>query len=128
MKNDHIPFLSYIFIGVTSLVLTYATIADTNNEVVVSPPESIDEPTAESTLSMPSVPSYNETVEKLQTINPFSSSTDSQNTIPVAVPVDSNNTNISNPPSYGGGRKSSKHKKNKHKNTKRKKAGKEKKV
>jgi len=124
MKNDHIPFLSYIFIGVTSLVLTYATIADTNNEVVVSPPESIDQPTTESALSMPSVPLYNETVEKLQSLNPFSSSTDSQNTIPVAVPVESTNTNISNPPSYGGGRKSIKHTKKKHKNTKRKKASK----
>ena len=48
MKNDHIPLLSYVFIGITSLVLTYATIADTTGEII-NPSPNTSTSTADST-------------------------------------------------------------------------------
>ncbi len=75
MKTDHIPILSYVFIGVTSLVLTYATIADTTDEVILPP-------TPESQSSV-----FSDTIEKIQSLNPFSPSR--QEEIPVAVPESS---------------------------------------
>lgn len=116
MKQEYIPLLSYVFIGVTSLVLTYVTIADTTNEVITKP-EPVPVPVQEPTVA-PSAPTeetdstekpstvenmkqtFNESLEKIKSMNPFSSaspaettaevvnnSSANQNTIPVAVPV-----------------------------------------
>lgn len=116
MKQEYIPLLSYVFIGVTSLVLTYVTIADTTNEVITKPepePEPVQEPTvapsapteetdnAEKTSMVENMKqTFNESLEKIKSMNPFSStspvettaevvndSSANQNTIPVAVPV-----------------------------------------
>jgi len=118
MKQEYIPLLSYVFIGVTSLVLTYVTIADTTNEVITKPePVPVPVPVQEPTVA-PSAPTeetdnaektsmvenmkqtFNESLEKIKSMNPFSSaspaettaevvnnSSANQNTIPVAVPV-----------------------------------------
>jgi hypothetical protein len=39
---NNIPYTSYIFIGITSLVLTYATIADTEKEIMIEPEASVE--------------------------------------------------------------------------------------
>ena len=79
MKTDHIPILSYVFIGVTSLVLTYATIADTTDEVILPPTPSVV-PESQSSV-------FSGTIEKIKSLNPFSTSR--QEEIPVAVPESS---------------------------------------
>lgn len=119
MKPDHIPILSYVFIGVTSLVLTYATIMDTTNEVIIVPttePESSYGSMIPS-VSLPevSLPSFDETIDKIKSVNPFASALDSnevapqpQPQIPVAVPV---NTPSAPPLPVAGGNRRTKHKK-----------------
>ena len=131
MKPDHIPMLSYVFIGITSLVLTYATIADTTNEVIL-PPTDVPETTATSmipSVSLPevSLPSFSDTVDKLKTLNPFSTApngqpyeTQSRMPVAVAVPVNNPSAPVSSAPvssapaapAYGGNRRT-KHKKRK---------------
>jgi len=78
MKTDHIPILSYVFIGVTSLVLTYATIADTTNEIILPPtlaePEPDVAPESQSSSVLSSIkeielPSLSGTIEKLKSLN-----------------------------------------------------------
>jgi hypothetical protein len=54
---NNIPYTSYIFIGITSLVLTYATIADTEKEIIIEPteeavPESVSVPEAEASAEI----------------------------------------------------------------------------
>lgn len=39
---NNIPYTSYIFIGITSLVLTYATIADTEKEIIIEPSAEVE--------------------------------------------------------------------------------------
>jgi hypothetical protein len=84
MKTDHIPILSYVFIGVTSLVLTYATIADTTDEVILPPPSSVGTESQSSAFS-----SISGTIDKIKTLNPFATSATAsgQEEIPVAVPA-----------------------------------------
>ncbi len=92
MNNFHIPILSYVFIGVTSLVLTYATIADTENEIIIVPTETDQSPTVLDGLGIPSV---NETMDKVKSLNPFNGdegdsqekNVASQQEIPIAVPI-----------------------------------------
>jgi hypothetical protein len=93
MKTEYIPLLSYIFIGVTSLVITYATISDKTNDIIEPP---VTDTLSTPELSTPSVTGMVESsVEKLKSLLPFSgesqpSTTDevsSQNTIPIAKPV-----------------------------------------
>ena len=135
MKQENIPLLSYVFIGVTSLVLTYATIADTKDEVINVP---VQEPVNDTNISPePSVAAaaptassqsiadtIETTIEKLKSLIPGSSvvattaeavntSNVSQNTIPVAVPVPETKSS-----SYGGN-KSLKQKKKKQKKQKK---------
>ena len=83
MKTDHIPILSYVFIGVTSLVLTYATIADTTGEVILPPPSS------EGPESSTESSSLSGTIDKIKSLNPFATSATAsgQEEIPVAVPA-----------------------------------------
>lgn len=81
MKTDHIPILSYVFIGVTSLVLTYATIADTTDEVILTPTPSVV-PESQSSV-------FSDTVEKIKSLNPFATTASGQEEIPVAVPESS---------------------------------------
>jgi|TARA_B110000467_G_C18106791_1_gene360243 hypothetical protein len=110
MKSEHIPFLSYIFIGITSLVLTYATITDKTTKE----------------LDTPSSPGVEESsVDKIKSLllpvsdESQSSTTDNerddvtpQNTIPVAKPVNDDNKQL-----YGGKTKQKKTRR-KGKNTK----------
>jgi hypothetical protein len=131
MKTDHIPILSYVFIGVTSLVLTYATIADTTDEIILQPP-TLNEPESgvapESQSSMPAIalPSLSDTIEKLKSLNPFSTSAtvSGQEEIPVAVPIPAQ-VEPSAPPlpmnkyPSSGGKKSIKNRKRKQKKTRR---------
>ncbi len=92
MNNFHIPILSYVFIGVTSLVLTYATIADTENEIIIVPTETEESPNVLDGLGIPSV---NETMDKVKSLNPFNGDKDdnketkvaSTQEIPIAVPI-----------------------------------------
>ncbi len=92
MNNFHIPILSYVFIGVTSLVLTYATIADTENEIIIVPTETEESPNVLDGLGIPSV---NETMDKVKSLNPFNGdegdsqekNVASQQEIPIAVPI-----------------------------------------
>ena len=83
MKTDHIPILSYVFIGITSLVLTYATIADTTGEVILPPPSS------EGPESSTESSSLSGTIDKIKSLNPFATSATAsgQEEIPVAVPA-----------------------------------------
>jgi hypothetical protein len=141
MKTDHIPILSYVFIGVTSLVLTYATIADTTNEIILPPslvePEASVTPESQSSSVLSSIqeielPSLSGTIEKLKSLNPFSnaSTASGPEAIPVAVAVAAPSTPSAPPapsgeaapmnkfPSYGG-KKSIKHRKRKQKKTRR---------
>jgi len=98
MKTDHIPILSYVFIGVTSLVLTYATITDTTNEIILPPtlpePEVSVAPESKSSSVLSSIPtvelpSLSGTIEKLKSLNPFSnaSTASGPEAMPVAVAV-----------------------------------------
>ena len=134
MKTDHIPILSYVFIGVTSLVLTYATIADTTDEIILPPPSLVEASVApeSQSSSMPAIalPSISGTIEKLKSLNPFSTATatvSGQEEIPiaVAVPAPSSTTEPSAPPlpmnkyPSSGGKKSTKHRKRKQKKTRR---------
>ena len=141
MKTDHIPILSYVFIGVTSLVLTYATIADTTDEIILQPPTLVDSSVAPESQSssvfsaVPAIalPSISGTIEKLKSLNPFSNAATAsgQEEIPVAVPVPSApytttaTTEPSAPPlptnkyPSSGGKKSTKHRKRKQKKTRR---------
>jgi len=136
MKTDHIPILSYVFIGVTSLVLTYATIADTTNEIILPPtlaePESNVVPESQSSSMLPSIPeielpSLSGTIEKLKILNPFSNAqaASGQEAIPVAVAEPSAPSvpiavaaPINKFPSSGG-KKSKKNRKRKQKKTRR---------
>lgn len=136
MKTDHIPILSYVFIGVTSLVLTYATIADTTNEIILPPslaePEVSVVPESQSSSVLSSIqeielPSLSGTIEKLKSINPFSnaSTVSGPEAMPVAVPAPYATTSPSAPPQpinkfpSSGGKKSIKNRKRKQKKTRR---------
>jgi hypothetical protein len=141
MKTDHIPILSYVFIGVTSLVLTYATIADTTNEIILPPtlaePEPDVAPDSQSSSVLSSIkeielPSLSGTIEKLKSINPFSnvSTVSGTEAIPVAVAVAAPSTPSAPPLPSGqaapinkfpssGGKKSIKNRKRKQKKTRR---------
>ena len=142
MKTDHIPILSYVFIGVTSLVLTYATIADTTNEIILPPtlaePKPDVAPESQSSSVLSSIkeielPSLSGTIEKLKSLNPFSNASTVSGTeaIPVAVAAPYATTTPSAPPSTSGqaapinkfpssgGKKSIKHRKRKQKKTRR---------
>jgi hypothetical protein len=130
MKTEHIPLLSYIFIGVTSLVLTYATIADKTNDIIEIP---VTDTLSTPELSTPSVPGVVESsVEKIKSLLPFSgesqpSTTDNErddevttpDTIPIAKPVNDENkpVNDDNKQLYGG-KKNKKNTRRKGKNTK----------
>jgi hypothetical protein len=123
MKPDHIPIMSYVFIGVTSLVLTYATIMDTTNEIILPPtnePESyIGSMIPSVSLPEVAIPSYSDTIDKIKLLNPFATAVDgnpvaSQSQIPVAVPV----VDPSAPPPVTGGNRQTKHKKRKQKKSK----------
>ncbi len=138
MKSDHIPILSYVFIGVTSLVLTYATIADTTNEIILPPtlaePEASVAPESQSSSVLSSIkeielPSLSGTIEKLKSLNPFSniSTVSGTEAMPVAVAVAAPST-PSAPPGQAppinkfpssGGKKSIKNRKRKQKKTRR---------
>jgi len=133
MKTDHIPILSYVFIGVTSLVLTYATIADTTNEIILPP--TLAEPESQSSSILSSIqeielPSLSGTIEKLKSINPFSNTSSGPEAMPVAVAVAAPSTPSAPPAPSGqavpmnkfpssGGKKSIKHRKRKQKKTRR---------
>ena len=128
MKTDHIPILSYVFIGVTSLVLTYATIADTTDEIILPPqpdtfePEVSVEPDSQSSLPAIALPSLAGTIDKLKSLNPFSNpaTSSSQEEIPVAVPVEPSAPPLPmNKYPSSGGKKSIKHRKKKQKKTRR---------
>ena len=137
MKTDHIPILSYVFIGITSLVLTYATIADTTDEIILSPPtepETSVSPESQSSSIFSAVPaialpSISGTIEKLKSLNPFSNAAavSGQEEIPVAVAVPATTepsapyaTNLPmNKFPSSGGKKSIKHRKRKQKKTRR---------
>ena len=125
MKTEHIPLLSYIFIGVTSLVLTYATIADKTNDIIETP---ITDTLSTPELSTPSVTGVVESsVDKIKSLLPVSgesqpSTTDNErddevtppDTIPIAKPVNDENKTL-----YGGNKKK-KNTRRKGKNTKTK--------
>ena len=142
MKTDHIPILSYVFIGVTSLVLTYATIADTTDEIILPPPtfaepEASVSPESNSSVfsAVPAIalPTLSGTIDKLKSLNPFSTATavtatvSGQEEIPVAVavPAPAATTEPSAPPlpmnkiPSSGGKKSTKNRKRKQKKTRR---------
>jgi hypothetical protein len=106
MNDFHMPMMSYVFIGVTTLVLTYATIADTDNEIILAPPESSETPSVIDGLNIPSV---NGTIDSIKSLNPFN---ENDKNIPVAVPVtpDTSPTESlpSKNPSYGGKKKQTK--------------------
>lgn len=144
MKTDHIPILSYVFIGITSLVLTYATIADTTNELILPPPTLVDSsvspesksPSVFSAVPAIALPTLSGTIEKLKSLNPFSTATataSGQEEIPVAVAVPAPygpyattaKIEPSAPPlpmnkyPSSGGKKSTKHRKRKQKKTRR---------
>ena len=143
MKTDHIPILSYVFIGITSLVLTYATIADTTNELILPPPSSFGpdasvspeskSPSVFSAVPAIALPTLSGTIEKLKSLNPFSTATataSGQEEIPVAVAVPAPYATTakiepSAPPlpmnkyPSSGGKKSTKHRKRKQKKTRR---------
>lgn len=144
MKTDHIPILSYVFIGITSLVLTYATIADTTNEIILPPPTFVEASVAPESQSssvfsaVPAIalPTLSGTIEKLKSLNPFSNAAaaSGQEEIPVAVAVavpvpepsaTAATTEPSAPPlpinkiPSSGGKKSTKNRKRKQKKTRR---------
>jgi|SaaInlV_150m_DNA_3_1039698.scaffolds.fasta_scaffold07421_3 hypothetical protein len=114
MNNFHIPILSYVFIGVTSLVLTYATITDTENEIIIEPTEIEQSPNVLDGLGIPSV---NETIDKVKSLNPFDEgdSTEkniaSQQEIPTAVPIAEVDRNTKESSTYGGKKKQTREKK-----------------
>ena len=113
MNDFHMPMMSYVFIGVTTLVLTYATIADTDNEIILAPPESTE---TSSVIDGLNIPSVNGTIDSIKSLNPFN---ENDKNIPVAVPVtpDTEPTDIqpktteslpSKNPAYGGKKKQTK--------------------
>tara|TARA_B110000503_G_C6944723_1_gene328466 strand:- start:46 stop:417 length:372 start_codon:yes stop_codon:yes gene_type:complete len=120
MNNIHIPILSYVFIGVTSLVLTYATIADTENEIIIVPTETEESPNVLDSLSIPSV---NETIDAVKSLNPFYKETtvSSPRDIPIAVPVIDEPIDKTPRESskYGGKKKQTREKKLKNSKTKK---------
>ena len=129
MKTDHIPILSYVFIGVTSLVLTYATIADTTDEIILPPPASIEPEESvvpesqSSSMSAIALPTLSGTIDKIKSLNPFATAVAipaGQAELPVAVQVEPSAPPepINKYPSYGG-KKSIKHRKRKQKKTRR---------
>tara|TARA_B100000902_G_scaffold55752_1_gene62581 strand:+ start:1786 stop:2181 length:396 start_codon:yes stop_codon:yes gene_type:complete len=81
MNDFHMPMMSYVFIGVTTLVLTYATIADTDNEIILAPPESSE---TSSVIDGLNIPTVNGTIDSIKSLNPFN---ENDKNIPVAVPV-----------------------------------------
>ena len=138
MKTDHIPILSYVLIGVTSLVLTYATIADTTNEIILPPtlvePEASVAPESQPSSVLSSIqaielPSLSGTIDKLKSLTPFSndSTASGQEEMPVAIAVAAPyaTTTPSAPPlpmnkyPSSGGKKRTKHRKRKQKKTRR---------
>lgn len=103
MNNFHMPMMSYVFIGVTTLVLTYATIADTDNEIILTPTETDDKP---SILEGFNIPSVNDAIDSVKSVSPFN---ENEKNIPVAVPV---TPDVEEPqpltnknPAYGGKKK-----------------------
>lgn len=138
MKTDHIPILSYVFIGITSLVLTYATIADTTNEIILPPPTLVEASVAPESQSssvfsaVPAIalPTLSGTIDKLKSLNPFSNAAaaSGQEEIPVAVavavpapaPVEPSAPPLPmNKFPSSGGKKSTKNRKRKQKKTRR---------
>lgn len=127
MNNFHIPILSYVFIGVTTLVLTFATIADTENEIITLPTETEESSNETGIIAIPEVniPSMDEIIDKVKSLNPFNTNTEEKTNdspeIPTAVPVDNEGENTSQdnkePNAVGGkkkrGKKSKKHNKSK---------------
>jgi hypothetical protein len=123
------------------LVLTYATIADTTNEIILPPtlaePEPDVAPDSQSSSVLSSIkeielPSLSGTIEKLKSINPFSnvSTVSGTEAIPVAVAVAAPSTPSAPPLPSGqaapinkfpssGGKKSIKNRKRKQKKTRR---------
>lgn len=118
MNNFHMPMMSYGFIGVTTLVLTYATIADTDNEIILAPPESTE---TSSVIDGLNIPSVNGTIDSIKSLNPFN---ENDKNIPVAVPVtpDTSPTETlpSKNPAYGGKKKQTKRKNKKNPSKKQK--------
>ena len=112
MNNFHMPMMSYGFIGVTTLVLTYATIADTDNEIILAPPESTE---TSSVIDGLNIPSVNGTIDSIKSLNPFN---ENDKNIPVAVPVTPDTPPDTQPktteslpnknPAYGGKKKQTK--------------------
>lgn len=103
MNNFHMPMMSYVFIGVTTLVLTYATIADTDNEIILTPTETEENP---SILDGFNIPSVNDAIDSVKSVSPFNTN---EKNIPVAVPV---TPEVEQPqpltnknPAYGGKKK-----------------------
>jgi hypothetical protein len=119
MKSGHIPLLSYLFIGITSLVLTYATIADKNNEIIENPvmqttptpPTDTSSVAEASVATIDSVKTYaQDTLDKIKELTSGSpdnqpSTTESVD-IPVAKPVNDGTTPTA--PAYGGRKKQKK--------------------
>lgn len=105
MNDFHMPMMSYIFIGVTTLVLTYATIADTDNEIILMPTETDEK---SSILEGLNIPSVNDTMDSIKSLNPFNAN---EQKIPVAVPVtpdvELSQPLTNKPPAYGGKKKKS---------------------
>ena len=65
---NNIPYTSYIFIGITTFVLTYATIADTTNEIIITP-EPTSQEAVEETVKVEETPETVK-VEVEEAINP----------------------------------------------------------
>ena len=106
MNEFHMPMMSYVFIGVTTLVLTYATIADTDNEIILAPSETTE---SSSVIDGLNIPSVNETMDSIKSLNPFN---ENDQNIPVAVPVtpdtEPTDTQPSKNTAYGGKKKQTK--------------------
>jgi len=116
MKNDHIPLLSYVFIGITSLVLTYATISDTTGEIINPSPNAPTSPNESSSKSLNSMSGF---IDKLKTMVIGEETTQPDMNVPVATPVQS----TIEKPTFGGKTKN-KNKKRKPNFTKRNKSNK----
>lgn len=106
MNDFHMPMMSYVFIGVTTLVLTYATIADTDNEIILTPTETDEK---NSVLDGLNIPSVNDTIDSIKSVNPFN---ENEKNIPVAVPVtpeeEPSQPLTNKNPAYGGKKKQTK--------------------
>ena len=93
MKNDHIPLLSYVFIGITSLVLTYATISDTTGEIINPSPNA---PTSPNDSSSKSLFSMSGSVDKIKSMITGSESTQTDRNVSISntTPNDSSSKSL----------------------------------